>query len=264
MLQEAGGSTERRRSRTYRAVGCTTALVLKTNWATGPMPLRDERSARRHRSSGLDSLAMHGVIFTSFRGYLLAVLLRGLARVPRATTASTPRWKSGRACCGAIPRARSTSLSAPALRAPEHALVADSAGEAVRVEALQQELGRAARDAERVAKAGECDRRQRMERVAAPLVERFGDREAVTDPPELPSGLQEGGELAVLDTHQVFGGEPVLQLDCCGLVITQLRGGAGREGLPVAALDVEERRDRRGPRLRRQQLGERQAGVQGR
>src|SRR5215210_7340012 len=79
MLQEAGGSTERRRSRTYRAVGYTTALVLKTNWATGPMPLRDERSARRHRSSRLDSLAMHGVIFTSLRGYLLAVLLRGLA-----------------------------------------------------------------------------------------------------------------------------------------------------------------------------------------
>ena len=32
--------TERRRSRTDRAVGCTTALVLKTSWATGPMPLR--------------------------------------------------------------------------------------------------------------------------------------------------------------------------------------------------------------------------------
>jgi hypothetical protein len=40
------GSTERRRSRTYRAVGCTTAPVLKTGWATGPMPLRGERSAQ--------------------------------------------------------------------------------------------------------------------------------------------------------------------------------------------------------------------------
>ena len=38
------GLTERRRSRTYRAVGCTTALVLKTSWATGPMPLRCERT----------------------------------------------------------------------------------------------------------------------------------------------------------------------------------------------------------------------------
>ena len=33
------GATERRRSRTYRAVGYTTAPVLKTSWATGPMPL---------------------------------------------------------------------------------------------------------------------------------------------------------------------------------------------------------------------------------
>ena len=32
--------TERRRSRTDRAVGCTTATVLKTAWATGPVPLR--------------------------------------------------------------------------------------------------------------------------------------------------------------------------------------------------------------------------------
>ena len=37
---EGSIETERRRSRTDRAVGCTTALVLKTSWATGPMPLR--------------------------------------------------------------------------------------------------------------------------------------------------------------------------------------------------------------------------------
>ena len=34
---------ERRRSRTDRAVGYTTARVLKTRWATGPMPLRRAR-----------------------------------------------------------------------------------------------------------------------------------------------------------------------------------------------------------------------------
>jgi hypothetical protein len=34
------GVTERRRSRTDRAVGYTTAQVLKTCWATGPVPLR--------------------------------------------------------------------------------------------------------------------------------------------------------------------------------------------------------------------------------
>ena len=45
LLGGAGsGATERRRSRTDRAVGYTTALVLKTSWATGPMPLRGEPS----------------------------------------------------------------------------------------------------------------------------------------------------------------------------------------------------------------------------
>src|SRR4051794_15418439 len=37
----ANGLTERRRSRTDRAWGYHTAQVLKTCWATGPMPLRD-------------------------------------------------------------------------------------------------------------------------------------------------------------------------------------------------------------------------------
>ena len=32
------------RSRTDRAVGYTTALVLKTSWATGPLPLRGKRN----------------------------------------------------------------------------------------------------------------------------------------------------------------------------------------------------------------------------
>ena len=38
--------TERRRSRTYRAVGYTTAPVLKTSWATGPLPLPGAMLAR--------------------------------------------------------------------------------------------------------------------------------------------------------------------------------------------------------------------------
>ena len=45
--------TERRRSRTYRAVGCTTAPVLKTGWATGPMPLPErDPSLRRVPPTG--------------------------------------------------------------------------------------------------------------------------------------------------------------------------------------------------------------------
>jgi hypothetical protein len=35
------GSAERRRSRTDRAWGCHAAPVLKTGWATGPVPLRE-------------------------------------------------------------------------------------------------------------------------------------------------------------------------------------------------------------------------------
>ena len=38
--EDSKGLTERRRSRTDRAVGYTTAQVLKTCWATGPVPLR--------------------------------------------------------------------------------------------------------------------------------------------------------------------------------------------------------------------------------
>ncbi len=41
------GLTERRRSRTDRAWGYHTAQVLKTRWATGPMPLRDRGYRRR-------------------------------------------------------------------------------------------------------------------------------------------------------------------------------------------------------------------------
>jgi hypothetical protein len=45
--------TERRRSRTYRAVGCTTAPVLKTGWATGPVPLPErDPSLRRVPPTG--------------------------------------------------------------------------------------------------------------------------------------------------------------------------------------------------------------------
>ena len=53
--------------------------------------------------------------------------------------------------------ARSRCGSGPGGRPPQDALVADPAGEAVGVEALEQELRGAARDAEQVAEAGERD-----------------------------------------------------------------------------------------------------------
>jgi len=115
---------------------------------------------------------------------------------------------------------------------------------------------------ERVAEAGQGDRRERLQRLAAALVERLRDCEPVSDPLQLPLALEEGGEAAVLDAHQVFGGELRLELGCRRRVVAQLRGGARRVGLSAAALDVEEGRDRCGPWLRRQQLGEGNAGIE--
>ena len=43
-LHARTGFEDRRRSRTYRGVGCTPAPVLKTGWATGPVPLRGQPS----------------------------------------------------------------------------------------------------------------------------------------------------------------------------------------------------------------------------
>jgi len=42
------GSTERRRSRTYPATGYAASPVLKTGWATGPVPLRGQRTLLRY------------------------------------------------------------------------------------------------------------------------------------------------------------------------------------------------------------------------
>src|SRR5438132_3061007 len=67
----------------------------------------------------------------------------------------------------AAPRAR----LAAARGLSQNALVADSAGEAVRVVALQQELGGLARDPERVAETGQRDRHELVQRLAPALIE---------------------------------------------------------------------------------------------
>jgi hypothetical protein len=84
--------TERRRSRTYPAWGYHASPVLKTGWATGPVPLRAKRS-------------------------------------------------SG----GPGPAA-------------QHTLVADASGEAVGVEAFEEQLSRFAARSEQVAEASKGDR----------------------------------------------------------------------------------------------------------
>ena len=51
--QQLFGFTERRRSRTYPAWGYQTSPVLKTGWATGPMPLHINRSRKRSLKKGV-------------------------------------------------------------------------------------------------------------------------------------------------------------------------------------------------------------------
>jgi hypothetical protein len=53
--------TERRRSRTYPATGCAALPVLKTGWATGPRPLRGQRSAAA-RSATRTAESREGVV----------------------------------------------------------------------------------------------------------------------------------------------------------------------------------------------------------
>src|SRR6188508_325325 len=57
MRQPPLSTTERRRSRTYPAWGCHASPVLKTGWATGPVPLRGKRS-----SGGLGPAAEHALV----------------------------------------------------------------------------------------------------------------------------------------------------------------------------------------------------------
>src|SRR5919198_2601091 len=149
-----------------------------------------------------------------------------------------------------------------ARRSPEDSLVADSAREAVGVVALEQELRDAPGDAERVAERGERDRLEREERFAAAVVELHRDREAVADAMKLPGRLEVRRELRVLDAGETAFGE--LALQPCGRLgaVTERRGRAGCERLPVAALGVKERQDYRRPRLVREQLGKRNSWVE--
>ena len=66
---EAGfGLTERRRSRTDLAWGCQTSPVLKTGWATGPLPLRVDAIAGARRGRARASpLSAAGAVATSGR-----------------------------------------------------------------------------------------------------------------------------------------------------------------------------------------------------
>jgi hypothetical protein len=146
--------------------------------------------------------------------------------------------------------------------AAQHALVADAPRQPVRVVAFQQELGVLARDSERVAERGNRDRGERSDRLDAAFVELQRHCDTVAKPLQAPLGLQEGGQVAVLDLH----GSGLRQL-----AFERRRGfgpvaqggrAAGQERLAAAPLDVEEAEDVRRPRLGRKELAEREAWVE--
>src|SRR5437762_14046259 len=116
-------------------------------------------------------------------------------------------------------------MLAPRAQAP---LVADAQGQPVRVVALEQQLRGAARDAESVAEAGEGNRLQRRERLAAALVEVSRDSEAVADASQGAAVLEESGQVAVVDSHQVFRGEPRLELRGRRRVVAERGRGSRR------------------------------------
>src|SRR5205823_11158360 len=148
------------------------------------------------------------------------------------------------------------------LLASDHPFVADAAGEAIRVEALEQKLRRAPRDTQRVAETRQGDRLERVQCLAPALVELGRDREAVADPLQPPGRFEESGELSVLDPGHAFGGE--LRLEAFGGLGLVAEGGGGtrRIGLAATPLDVQQRQDRRRPGLMGEQLAERNAGVE--
>src|SRR5436189_80805 len=81
---------------------------------------------------------------------------------------------------------------------------------------------------EPVAEAGQGDRLERLQCLAAALVELGGDCEAVADPYKLSCRLEVGGELCVLDTGDPFGGE--LGLEILGRLGAVAEGGGGPVG----------------------------------
>src|SRR5207253_2020017 len=128
------------------------------------------------------------------------------------------------------------------------------------VEALEQELGRAAGDPEQVAEAREGDPAGRLafadESGTGELVGRRRDRETVAHAREPALLLEEACELRVLDLDRVARRLPERGLEPLGLDLALAeRGDDTREiRLRAAALEPEERCDLGRPRLGGKQL----------
>src|SRR5438874_2582964 len=165
-------------------------------------------------------------------------------------------------------RDKGSAIRRLARRAAENALVADAPRESVGVEALQQELCRAARDPEQVAEARERDPARSLalvdERRPRQLVRGGRHGQAIADANQAASLLEIAAELCVLDLHGVPGRLPQRGLQPLRLRLALAQGGgdAWEIDLGAAALEPEQRPDLRRPRLRRYELGEGQARVE--
>src|SRR5439155_6851863 len=129
------------------------------------------------------------------------------------------------------------------------------------VEPLQQKLGRAARDAQEVAEPGERDLALALalldKRALGFLVRSRSDDEAVADADKPALLFEKTREVAVVEPHRIRPRlfEPGLErLGLLGLVSESSRR-ARQVSLASPALELEERKDRLGPRCTAQQLG---------
>ena len=102
------------------------------------------------------------------------------------------------------------------------------------------------------------------EQAAGFLVRRGAHREAVAEPHEA-AGLQEAGELGVLDPHRQEAGLVELVSSCSAASARSPSAAVAprRVRLGAPALDGEEREERRRPRAPREQLGDGHTGISG-
>ncbi len=140
------------------------------------------------------------------RGSTGPVRCWGLARtLSDRADAVHPPDEGKRRACGTYREAE--SASAACSRAAENPLVADSSGQPVCVEALEDELGRTPAHAEKVAEAREGNRSRRLafrdQKATRLLVGDCADGEPIADPDEPPLLFQEVGELGILDLDRV-------------------------------------------------------------
>src|SRR5215218_568120 len=176
------------------------------------MRLRRGCSSRRSTRTACRSSTRHRGGFASS--------CAGSSRGRPAFTARRPISTRPPACIAATPPASFRFASARPCASPEDAFFPDAARDPVRVEALEQQLRRAASRPEQVSEAGERDGTfplALLDRNAPGLgVRGRPDGEPGAEPDKSPFALQVASELCVLDLHGNKPGAVQLQLDLVG------------------------------------------------